>query len=80
MPVVLEINGFKFKFYSNENNEPVHIHITKGGGSSKYWLEPVIDEAYSYGFTVRERRIINQLINENVDFLKNKWNEYFAKK
>jgi hypothetical protein len=26
MPTVLLLNGFRFFFYSNENNEPVHIH------------------------------------------------------
>ncbi|HJW28504.1 MAG TPA: DUF4160 domain-containing protein, partial [Saprospiraceae bacterium] len=52
MPTVLEINGYKFKFYSNENEEPAHIHITKGDGNAKYWLRPSIEEEYSYNFTV----------------------------
>ena len=30
MPTVLEINGYKFKFFSNENDERAHVHITKG--------------------------------------------------
>jgi len=29
MPKVLEIKGYKFSFYSNENGEPAHIHIKK---------------------------------------------------
>ncbi|MEO8762367.1 MAG: DUF4160 domain-containing protein, partial [Bacteroidia bacterium] len=31
MPIVLRVNGYIFWFYSNENNEPAHIHVRKGG-------------------------------------------------
>ncbi len=27
MPTVLKIDGFRFHFYSDEGNEPSHIHI-----------------------------------------------------
>ena len=56
MPTVLEINGYKFKFYSNENDEPAHVHITKADGNAKYWLIPEVVEEYSYGFNIRERK------------------------
>ena len=78
MPVVLLINGYKFKFYSNENDEPPHSHVTKGGSKAKYWLVPVVEEAYSYGFTVRERREVRELVVANSDQLTDKWNEYFG--
>ena len=79
MPTILEVNGFKFKFFSNENDEPVHIHITKGNGNAKYWLLPACQEEYSYGFTVKERRDIKNLVIEyRLEFI-NKWNEYFKK-
>ncbi|MDZ4845666.1 MAG: DUF4160 domain-containing protein [Chitinophagales bacterium] len=71
--------GYKFKFYSNENEEPAHVHVTKGAGNAKYWLEPSIEEVYSYGFTVRERREIKKSIRSNSDLLKKKWHEYFKK-
>ncbi len=45
MPTVLLINGFRFFFYSNENNEPVHVHVTKGNADGKIWLEPVLNIA-----------------------------------
>ncbi len=78
MPVVLTIDGYKFKFYSNENDEPPHIHIVKAEGNSKYWLLPNLEEAYTYGYTVRERRKIRQLVEANKTLLINKWNEYFG--
>jgi hypothetical protein len=27
VPVVLRVGGFKFFFFSDEGNEPVHIHV-----------------------------------------------------
>jgi hypothetical protein len=35
MPTLLSIKGFRFSFYSNENNEPVHVHVTKGNAEGK---------------------------------------------
>ncbi len=78
MPTVLEINGYKFKFYSNENDEPAHIHVTKGNGYAKLWLLPNAREEYSYNFTVREQRDIRNLVNDNLEILIDKWNAFFA--
>jgi len=31
MPTVLEIEGFRFFFYSGDRQEPPHVHIRKAG-------------------------------------------------
>ena len=36
------IEGYAFYFFSNENNEPAHVHVRKGDGLVKYWLEPSV--------------------------------------
>lgn len=79
MPTVLLINGFRFFFYSNENNEPVHIHVTKGGAEGKIWLEPSLSVAWFYGFTAKEEKEIMLIAGEQFEYFKNKWNEYFGK-
>jgi hypothetical protein len=53
MPTLFEINGYRFFFYSNENNEPIHIHISKGSAEAKYWILPNLEEVYSYGFKLK---------------------------
>jgi len=39
MPTILYIDGWRLFFYSNEKNEPPHIHCTKAGCDAKYWLD-----------------------------------------
>lgn len=79
MPTVLIAGGFRFFFYSNENNEPAHIHVEKGNGEGKIWLEPVITIAWYYGFTAAEEKEIAAIIKEQTVAFKNKWYEYFGK-
>lgn len=41
LPNIFEQYGYKIYFWSNENNEPIHLHISKGspqGNSTKVWL------------------------------------------
>jgi hypothetical protein len=77
MPTVLRSQGFRFFFYSNENDEPIHVHIEKGDADGKVWLEPDVSVAYFHNFTAREERQIMEMIAENVNDFKVKWNEYF---
>jgi hypothetical protein len=42
MPVFLRVQGYKIYFWSNENDEPIHFHVTKGDPSSndtKIWVK-----------------------------------------
>lgn len=36
MPTILQILGWRFFFYSNEGNEPIHIHAEKAEMECKY--------------------------------------------
>lgn len=41
MPSIFEISGYKIYFWSNENNEPIHVHISRGkpaSNATKVWL------------------------------------------
>ena len=56
MPTILEILGWRLFFYSNENDEPIHIHARKAGMECKYWIdikEFDIKEAYSFGLRIK---------------------------
>lgn len=79
MPTLLLLEGFRFLFYSNENDEPIHVHITKGDAKGKVWLEPSIRVEYFIGFTNSEQKTILEAIHIHSGNFKNKWNEYFGK-
>ncbi|MEO6719191.1 MAG: DUF4160 domain-containing protein [Ferruginibacter sp.] len=78
MPTVFVVQGFRFFFWSNENDEPIHVHVEKGGAEGKIWLEPVIKVAYMHGFTSKERKIILEIITTKLLIIKQKWYEHFS--
>ncbi len=77
MPTVLRIDGYRFFFFSNEGNEPVHIHVESGDGYCKFWLEPV-NLAYSTGFNSTELNKIRKLVIEHKSQIEKTWDEYFS--
>lgn len=79
MPVVLRIKGYRFYFFSNEGVEPKHIHVDKAEASGKLWLEPSVEVEYFYSFTNREQKEVEKIVIDNLELLKNAWNEYFEK-
>ena len=79
MPSVFESKGFNFSFFSSDINEPIHIHVTKGDGFAKIWLEPEISWAFCYSFKPKEKRSIFKIVKNNKELLIEKWYEYFDK-
>ena len=54
----------------------MHVHIRRGGGYAKFWIEPISLE-YSDGLKVRELARAEELVRMNVGRIKEKWNEVF---
>ncbi|MEN9576732.1 MAG: hypothetical protein RL514_4587 [Verrucomicrobiota bacterium] len=77
MPTVLRQDGFDFYFYSEEGNEPPHIHVDKGGGTAKFWLRPLALE-YADGLKSAEVKKARRLVEENQTLLLEKWHEHLA--
>ena len=76
MPTILVFMGFRFFFYSNENNEPPHVHIRKGDAEAKFWLNPV-SEVHNYGFKSSEIKQIRETVEEQADYFMSKWQQFF---
>jgi hypothetical protein len=76
MPTVLFINGWRFHFYSDERNEPMHIHAEKAECECKYWIDAEafnIREAFSYNMSPRDVRHVRKTIFENFDYIVAEW-------
>jgi len=76
MPTILEIEGFRFFFYSADRNEPPHIHVRKAGQEAKFWLDP-IRPARLGGFKRNDLRRMIEILEENQEHILERWNEHF---
>jgi hypothetical protein len=77
VPTVLVVEGFRFFFFSNEGFEPPHIHVEKGDGHAKWWLEESPALAYSEGLTPAQLRRGRELVTEHGSMFAKAWHEYF---
>jgi hypothetical protein len=75
MPTVLRVGQFRFHFYSDERNEPPHIHVRTPSGECKFWLAP-IRLAKNRGLAGNVLRDIERIIYEHEDFLIKQYNVY----
>ena len=82
MPTVLLIHGWRFFFYSNESNEPIHIHAEKGDMECKFWLifeERKVIEVFLYNMSPASVKEVKSLVNQHFDYFVEAWNNYFKK-
>ena len=76
MPTILYLYGYRFFFYTNENNEPMHIHVQKAEMECKYWLDSEnfeIKEVFSYNMKVKDKRMVKKIIFEHFDYIAEQW-------
>jgi len=83
MPTILMIFGWRFFFYANERNEPVHVHCRKGDAEVKYWLDAegfAVIEAHSYNMSSADKRTVRKIIFENFDYILSEWEKFQERK
>jgi Domain of unknown function (DUF4160) len=78
MPTVLRIGPYRFHFYSDESNEPAHIHVRCADGECKFWLDP-ISLAGNRGIPAHDLRAVERLVFANQPFLITQYNEYHSR-
>ncbi len=65
----------KYYFFSNESNEPPHVHVTQAERSAKFWMEFPIRLEYNHKFSGKELREMERIIELNRELIMEKWNE-----
>jgi len=55
----------------------MHIHVIKGECVAKFWLDPEVSVAKSYGMKSSALAMLSKVVSERVDLFKEAWNEYF---
>jgi hypothetical protein len=76
MPTVLRTAGYRFYFYSLENDEPPHVHVDRGDKLAKYWLQPV-ELASSKRFKAHELGEVGALVRKHQELFLKAWHEHF---
>lgn len=76
MPTVFRHGPYRLFFYSNEGDEPPHVHVQEGAKLAKFWLDPV-SLASSSRFAPHELRLIHRLVEENRERILEAWHGHF---
>jgi hypothetical protein len=71
--------GYRFFFFSNggKPSEGRHIHVRKDKNVAKYWRDPEPFLGSSWGMTANELHDLEQVVRENSQHFRRKWDEYF---
>lgn len=81
--VLLDFMGYKFYFWSNENEEPIYIHISKGKqieNSTKFWIKRDSIELIQNNSNIptNDLKKIQKYIWANRDTIIARWYQYFG--
>ncbi len=76
MPTVFTKDGFRFFFYSNDHT-PIHVHVRKGNGEAVFEVEGTVILRESVGLKTKELSKAEDLADENIELIIQKWHEYF---
>ncbi len=77
MPTIM-IDGYKFRFYSTDKNEPPHVHVIRAENVAKIWLA-TFEVEYNHGYNSSELNRVIRTTKENRERLLEAWYEYFGK-
>jgi hypothetical protein len=69
--------AFRFFFWSNERNEPLHIHVESGDGYAKFWLSQV-SLAESGGYDGGELRQLLEIVRKRRERMERAWYDHFG--
>ena len=85
MPTIFELYGYKVFFWSNENGEPVHVHVAKGkqsGDTTKIWLPPESNPVLANNNSRIPQRDLTRILKavaQNRDTIFARWYDYFGR-
>jgi hypothetical protein len=76
VPTVLRWGRYRAFFYSNEGDEPAHVHVRAGDSEVKVWLHD-LTVALNAGFPPHELGDIIRELRTKRETLLDAWHEHF---
>ncbi len=83
MPTVLFINGWRFFFFADEGNEPVHIHVEKAEKSCKFFIDAEkfdLNKKYSKNMNNSDLKQVKEIIFSNFNYIVDQWEKFQRKR
>jgi len=77
-PTVFSDGALRFFFFSLEETRR-YIHVSSPAGEAKFWLEPEIELARSYGLAEHDLTRARKLIVEREHVIRAAWAEHFGR-
>lgn len=84
MSSIFNFLGYKIYFWTNENNEPVHVHISKGnpnGNATKVWITSTGGLVVAHNTSVIPKDDLIKIlscIRANILLITSLWLSYFG--
>ena len=75
-PTIFRYKKYRFFFFSREEAR-VHVHVICPEGEAKFWIEPVIALADSFGLEARKLKELHCIVEEREDEIKKAWKKHF---
>ena len=85
LPILFELYGYKIFFWSNENDEPVHVHVAKGkqsANATKIWIPAESNPVVVHNKSRIPQKDLSRLLKvvaQNRDAIIARWYDYFGK-
>jgi hypothetical protein len=76
-PTIFREKGYRFYFLSNEE-ERIHIHVTREEGEAKFWIDPIVSLAVYHGLNSRKLNEIQRIVEDHKDEIIEAWQRHFG--
>lgn len=79
MPTILYLKGWRFYLFSNEGNEPPHVHVVKAEREGEFWLDADrydVTEAFTHKMSPSELRFVRKTIFDHFEEFLDAWNDF----
>lgn len=79
VPTVDRVGPYRIFFYSNESDEPPHVHVERdrGARTAKYWLRPV--RLARSSFPESETGAIGRIVARKRAKYEEAWHDHFGR-
>lgn len=76
MPTAMRIGPYRIYFYSYDCDEPRHMYVDRDNSTAKFWLDPVVTLQENHGYSRKELRDIQRVLEENLAELRREWDDF----